>query len=80
MASAMIRRRRPMSIVFVGRRNDARTQIAEGFARLRFDPAELAFRSAGLSPTRLRPWAVLVMDEIGIDISGQRANPCAAAA
>ena len=70
----MIQPRRPVRIVFVGRNNDIRTQIAEGFARRRFDPAELSFRSAGTAPTRLSPWAVLVMDEVGIDISGQRAT------
>ena len=70
----MIQPRRSVRIVFVGRHNDTRTQIAEGFARRRFDPAELSFRSAGTSPSRLSPWAVQVMDEVGIDISGQSAT------
>lgn len=70
----MIRRRRPQRIVFVGRRNDARRQMAEGLARRRFDPTQFIFRSAGVSPTRLNPWAVLVMDEVGVDIAGAQAT------
>lgn len=70
----MIRRRRPQRIVFVGCRNDARSQMAEGFARRRFEPTQFIFRSAGISPTRLSPWAVLVMDEVGIDIAGNQST------
>jgi arsenate reductase (thioredoxin) len=48
--------------------NSARSQMAEGLLRhLADDQFEVA--SAGVSPTRVRPEAIAVMSEIGIDIS-----------
>jgi arsenate reductase len=49
--------------------NSARSQIAEGLARSSFPEAEI--RSAGSHPGKLNPYAVQVMNEIGIDISQQ---------
>jgi arsenate reductase (thioredoxin) len=53
--------------------NSARSQMAEGLLRHdagdRFDVA-----SAGTQPSQVRPEAVAVMGEIGIDISGQRSK------
>lgn len=53
--------------------NSARSQMAEGLLRHdagnRFD----AF-SAGTNPSRVRPEAIEVMRELGIDISGQRSK------
>src|SRR5262245_59507982 len=53
--------------------NSARSQMAEGLlrnmARGRFEVA-----SAGVSPTQVRPEAIEVMREIGIDISQQRSK------
>ena len=49
--------------------NSARSQMAEGLLRYEGgDRFEVA--SAGVAPTRLRPEAIVVMKEIGIDISG----------
>ncbi len=48
--------------------NSARSQIAEGLARKIFPNAEI--ESAGSHPGQLNPFAVKVMKEIGIDISG----------
>lgn len=49
--------------------NSCRSQMAEGFLRL-FDPA-LEVHSAGTSPAAcVHPKAVLVMNEVGIDLSG----------
>jgi arsenate reductase len=70
----MPRRERPLRLLFVGRRNDSRTQMAEGFARHRLDPREFVAGSAGLAPTDVRPWAVRVMAEVDIDISAQRSR------
>lgn len=57
-------------VIFVCTHNSARSQMAEGMLRAwaaeRFD----AF-SAGTEATRVRPEAIAVMREIGIDISGQ---------
>ena len=49
--------------------NSARSQMAEGLLRYEGgDRFEVA--SAGVAPTRVRPEAIVVMKEIGIDISG----------
>ncbi len=53
--------------------NSARSQMAEGI--LRNDAGDrFEVFSAGVSPTRVRPEAVAVMSEIGIDISGQQSK------
>lgn len=49
--------------------NSARSQIAEGLARSLFPEFEI--RSAGSHPGKLNPFALQVMNEIGIDISNQ---------
>jgi arsenate reductase len=53
--------------------NSARSQMAEGLLRHeggdRFDVF-----SAGTKPSRVRPEAITVMGEIGIDISGHRSK------
>ncbi len=53
--------------------NSARSQMAEGILRhLAGDDFEVA--SAGVAPSRIRPEAIKVMGELGIDISGQRSK------
>jgi arsenate reductase len=60
-------------VIFICTDNSARSQMAEGLLRHlageRFQPY-----SAGTAPTHLHPLAVAAMQEIGIDISGQRAK------
>jgi arsenate reductase len=58
----------PKTIVFLCVANSARSQMAEGLARARA-PKGWTIHSAGSSPARLSSTAVLVMAEIGIDIS-----------
>lgn len=59
--------RRP-SVLFVCTHDSARSRMAEGFLRaLAGDRLEVA--SAGTEATRVRPLAVRVMAEAGIDIS-----------
>ena len=53
--------------------NTARSQMAEGFARM-LGPAELTFFSAGTKPREVHPTAVRAMKEVGIDISGYTAK------
>jgi len=57
-------------VLFICTHNSARSQMAEGFLRHlagdRFD-----VYSAGTEATSIRPEAIFVMNEIGIDISGQ---------
>jgi arsenate reductase len=53
--------------------NSARSQMAEGL--LRHEASEsFEVVSAGVAPTQVRPEAIEVMREAGIDISGQRSK------
>ena len=54
-------------VIFVCTHNSARSQMAEGMLRAWGGDRFEAF-SAGTEATRVRPEAVAVMDEIGIDI------------
>ncbi|HEX9726000.1 MAG TPA: arsenate reductase ArsC [Vicinamibacteria bacterium] len=55
-------------ILFLCVANSARSQMAEGLARA-IAPEGLEIYSAGSAPSRLNPFAVDVMRELGIDIS-----------
>ena len=57
-------------VLFVCTHNSARSQMAEGMLRAWAGDRFESF-SAGTQATRVRPEAIAVMDEIGIDISGQ---------
>ncbi|HHI88541.1 MAG TPA: arsenate reductase ArsC, partial [Hellea balneolensis] len=60
-------------ILFLCVANSARSQMAEGLARqILADKAEVM--SAGSRPTCVNPYAVKVMDEIGIDISAHKSK------
>ena len=54
-------------ILFLCVANSARSQIAEGLARARFGD-RVVVQSAGSEPSRVNPWAIEVMREIGIDL------------
>jgi len=64
---------KPRSILILCTGNSARSQMAEGLMRRalggRFEVA-----SAGTKPSLVRPEAIAVMREIGIDISGHRSK------
>jgi len=53
--------------------NSARSQMAEGLLRHEAGDRFEVF-SAGTKPTKLRPEAIAVMQELGIDISQQRSK------
>ena len=53
--------------------NSARSQMAEGLLR-EFAGDRFEVESAGVAPTQVRPEAIAVMREIGIDISQQRSK------
>ena len=53
--------------------NSARSQLAEGLIRHDFGDRVDVF-SAGVAPSRVRPEAIAVMREIGIDISTHRSK------
>jgi len=64
-------------ILFLCTGNSCRSQMAEGWARhLHGDKFEV--HSAGIAPAGLHPLAVRVMQESGIDISGQKSKPVSA--
>jgi arsenate reductase len=60
-------------VLFLCTGNSARSQMAEGFLRKyggdRFEP-----HSAGLEPKGVNPLTVKVMNEAGVDISGQNSK------
>ena len=57
-------------VLFLCTHNSARSQMAEGLLRTIYGGRYDAY-SAGVTATFVDPSAVLVMKEIGIDISGQ---------
>ena len=57
-------------ILFLCTGNSARSQMAEAFIR-KYADDRFEAHSAGLEPKGLNPLTVQVMDEVGIDISGQ---------
>lgn len=60
-------------ILFLCVANSARSQMAEGIARSLILPG-VKIWSAGSRPTSVRPEAIAVLQEIGIDISGHRSK------
>ena len=60
-------------VLFICTHNSARSQMAEGMLRAYRGGAFEAF-SAGIHATQVRPEAVAVMAEIGIDIGSQRSK------
>ena len=57
-------------VLFLCTHNSARSQMAEGLLRS-MGQGRFEVHSAGTIATRVRPEAVAVMAELGIDISGQ---------
>lgn len=60
---------RPKSTLFLCVANSARSQMAEGLARQRFGDS-MRVQSAGSQPSRVNPYAIEVMRELGVDLSG----------
>ena len=71
--AAILRALKPEGILFLCVANSARSQMAEGIARS-LAPAHVRVGSAGSRPTSVRPEAIAVLGEIGIDISGHRSK------
>ena len=62
-----------LKILFLCTGNSCRSQMAEGLVRA-LKPGVIEAYSAGTVPKVLDPRAVIVMNEIGIDIGGQAAK------
>ena len=58
----------PQGILFLCVANSARSQLAEGLGRMIFGDGILV-QSAGSEPSRVNPYAIEVMHEIGVDIT-----------
>ncbi|HEY3449239.1 MAG TPA: arsenate reductase ArsC [Myxococcales bacterium] len=64
---------RPRHVLFLCVANSARSQMAEGIARS-LAPPGVRVSSAGSAPTKVRPEAIQVLREKGIDISSHVAK------
>jgi arsenate reductase len=62
-----------MRVLFVCTHNSARSQMAEGFLR-ELGCGRFEAHSAGTEATRLHPFAIQAMAEVGIDISTQESK------
>lgn len=71
--AAELRAMQPRHILFLCVANSARSQMAEGIARS-LAPQGVKVSSAGSSPASVRPQAIQVLKEIGIDIYGHRSK------
>jgi arsenate reductase len=60
----------PQRVIFVCTHNSARSQMAEGMLRA-WGGDHFEVHSAGTEATRVRPEAIAVMGELGIDIGAQ---------
>ncbi len=61
-------------VLFVCTHNSSRSQMAEGLLRGRYGN-RYEVHSAGTNPGGVNPFAVAVMDEIGIDVSDHASDP-----
>jgi arsenate reductase len=66
-------RTKPRKLLFLCVANSARSQMAEGLARS-LAPRGVKVQSAGSEPASVRPEAVRVLAEIGIDISSHESK------
>ena len=60
-------------VLFLCTGNSARSQMAEAFLH-KYGGDQFEVHSAGLDPTVINPYTVKVLEEIGIDTSGQYAK------
>jgi arsenate reductase (thioredoxin) len=63
-------------VMFVCKKNSARSQMAEGFAKT-LGAGKITVTSSGLEASQVRPEAIATMHEVGIDISDQTSNALA---
>lgn len=63
----------PNGILFLCVANSARSQMAEGLARMLFGE-RVPVQSAGSVPSHVNPYAIEVMRELGVDLSAHRSK------
>ncbi|MGV0026765.1 arsenate reductase, glutathione/glutaredoxin type [Phormidesmis priestleyi] len=57
-------------VMFVCKKNSARSQMAEGFAK-ELGAGKIEVTSSGLEASQVNPGAIATMNDVGIDISNQ---------
>jgi arsenate reductase len=60
-------------VLFICTHNSARSQIAEGLMNTFYGDDYIAW-SAGTEPTQVNPYAIKVMEEVGIDMTGHHSK------
>ncbi len=65
--------KKPLNILFLCTGNSCRSQMAEGWARW-FGSPSFIIQSAGIEAHGKNPRAIAVMQEAGLDISGQEST------
>lgn len=73
LEAGILRALRPRHLLFLCVANSARSQMAEGIARS-LAPADVWISSAGSEPSRVNPFAIRALEEIGIDATAQRSK------
>lgn len=63
-------------VMFVCKKNSARSQMAEGFAK-KLGTGTIEVTSSGLEASQVNPGAIAAMQAVGIDISHQTSNALA---
>lgn len=63
-------------VMFVCKKNSARSQMAEGFAK-KLGAGTIEVTSSGLEASQVNPGAITAMQAVGIDISHQTSNALA---
>ncbi len=63
-------------VMFVCKKNSARSQMAEGFAKA-LGAGKIVVTSSGLEASQVRPEAIAAMQAVGIDIRDQTSNALA---
>ena len=71
--AAVLRALSPRHVLFLCVANSARSQLGEGIGRM-LAPEGVKVSSAGSEPTRVRPQAIAVMKEIGVDITSHESK------
>jgi len=61
-------------VMFVCKKNSARSQMAEGFAKA-LGAGKVDVTSSGLEASQVNPGAIAAMNEVGIDICTQTSKP-----
>ncbi|MFQ5689400.1 MAG: arsenate reductase ArsC [Gemmatimonadota bacterium] len=73
LEARLLRALRPRSLLFLCVANSARSQLAEAIARS-LAPEGVRVQSAGSAASRVHPYALRVLAELGLDASGQRSK------